>query len=59
VGIEVKAGATLDTRDVAGLKALAEEVGQKWIRGVVLYTGPDVIPFASNLHGVPVQALWR
>lgn len=59
MGIEVKAGATLDTRDVAGLKALEEEVGQKWIRGVVLYTSSDVIPFASNLHGVPLHALWQ
>jgi uncharacterized protein len=59
VGLEVKVGATLDRKDVAGLSALAEEVGKKWIRGLVLYTGRDVIPFASNLHGVPVQALWR
>ena len=59
VGLEVKAGATLNTKDVAGLGAMAEEVGKKWIRGIVLYTGLDVIPFARNLHGVPLQALWQ
>jgi len=24
----------------------------------VLYTGTEVIPFAANLHGLPVSRLW-
>ena len=59
VGIEVKAAATLNANDTAGLRALAAEVGRKWIRGIVLHTGLEVIPFANNLHGVPLQALWQ
>jgi uncharacterized protein len=59
VGLEVKAAATLKANDTAGLRALAAEVGKKWIRGIVLYTGLEVIPFANNLHGVPLQALWQ
>jgi predicted AAA+ superfamily ATPase len=59
VGLEVKAAATLNANDTAGLHALAKEVGKKWVRGIVLYTGLDVIPFGSNLHGVPLQALWQ
>jgi hypothetical protein len=59
VGLEVKAAATLKANDTAGLRALATEVGKKWIRGIVLYTGLEVIPFASNLHGVPLPALWQ
>jgi uncharacterized protein len=59
VGLEVKAAATLNPNDTAGLRALAAEVGKKWIRGIVLYTGLEVIPFASNLHGVPLPALWQ
>jgi uncharacterized protein len=58
VGIEIKAAATLAGHDVAGLRALAEAVGKKWVRGVVLYTGANVIPFAKDLHGVPMQTLW-
>jgi hypothetical protein len=54
----VKAAATLNPNDTAGLRALAAEVGKKWICGIVLYTGL-VIPFANNLHGVPLQALWQ
>jgi len=57
-GIEVKAGATLAGHDMRGLQALADAVGKKWVRGVVLYVGTEVIPFAANQHGVPVNRLW-
>jgi predicted AAA+ superfamily ATPase len=58
VGIEVKASATLHGGDLRGLQALAKAAGKRWIRGVVLYAGADVIPFAANLHGVPVSHIW-
>src|SRR5208283_3754589 len=58
VGLEVKATATLGRGDVRGLKALAEAVGKRWLRGVVLYTGTEVIPFGSHLHGLPLPLLW-
>ncbi len=58
VGVEVKASATLGGSDVRGLQALAAAVGKRWIRGVVLYTGTEVIPFAGNLHGLPLSLLW-
>lgn len=57
-GIEVKASATLSSHDVRGLQALAITAEKKWLRGVVLYTGTEVIPFAANLHGIPVSHLW-
>ena len=58
VGIEVKAGATLGGSDVRGLQTMANAAGQRWVRGVVLYTGSEVIPFAANLHGLPISHLW-
>src|SRR5579872_533544 len=58
VGVEIKASATLGGNDIRGLEALAKTVGKRWIRGVVLYTGTDVIPFAENLHGLPLPLLW-
>jgi predicted AAA+ superfamily ATPase len=58
VGVEVKASATLSGADVRGLHAMANAVGKRWIRGVVLYTGTEVIPFAENLHGLPLPLLW-
>ena len=58
VGIEVKASATLSGNDVRGLHALADVAGKNWVRGIVLYTGTEVIPFAANLHGIPLSHLW-
>jgi hypothetical protein len=57
-GVEVKAAATLNGNDVRGLQALASAAGKHWVRGVVLYTGNEVIPFSSNLHGLPISWLW-
>jgi hypothetical protein len=37
---------------------MASSVGKRWLRGVVLYTGTEVIPFAANLHAVPISRLW-
>jgi len=57
-GIEIKAAATLSSSDVRGLQALANTAGKNWLRGVVLYAGSEVVPFASNIHGVPMSRLW-
>lgn len=57
VGIEIKTGATLGGSDVKGLQAMASAAGTRWVRGVVLYTGTEVIPFAANLHGLPMSQL--
>jgi predicted AAA+ superfamily ATPase len=57
-GVEVKAAATLSGNDVRGLQALASTADKKWVRGIVLYTGSEVIPFANNIHGVPINHLW-
>ncbi len=58
VGVEAKAAATLSGNDMRGLQALAATVGKNCVRGVVLYTGTEVIPFSTNLHGVPMGRHW-
>lgn len=58
VGIEVKSSATVTASDFKGLRALAEAVGSRFRRGIVLYSGSQVIPFGENLHVVPLSALW-
>jgi predicted AAA+ superfamily ATPase len=58
VGIEVKASAKLQKEDLRGLQVLADAARKRWVRGVVLYTGTEVIPFANNLHGIPISGLW-
>ena len=58
VGIEVKAGATLGSNDLKGMKALAEIAGKRFHRGILLYTGQDTIPFGSHIHALPISRLW-
>jgi len=59
VGIEVKAGATVRTADLAGLRNLARQVGDRFVAGYVLYTGQQTLPFGDRLRAVPLDALWR
>jgi uncharacterized protein len=58
VGVEVKSAASVDVRDLAGLRALAEAARDRFVRGIVLYTGDRVIPLGDRLHAVPFPALW-
>lgn len=58
VGIEIKHADTVGASDFTGLKELRDKLGDRFIRGVVLYTGQQVIPFGDKLFAVPVSALW-
>ena len=58
VGIEVKTAASARSGDFKGLRLLSQELGDRFLRGVVLYTGQEIIPFAKNLHAIPINALW-
>jgi predicted AAA+ superfamily ATPase len=58
VGLEIKASASVGSSDFRGLRALAEIAGAHFRRGVLLYLGKTVVPFAKNLTAVPVNQLW-
>lgn len=58
VGIEIKTSASVHDRDFRGLRALAQAAGQKFRRGILLYTGRDAVPFGTALQAVPISALW-
>ena len=45
-------------RDFSGLKVLRDQLGEKFIRGVLrANTGKDIVPFGENLHALPVRYL--
>jgi predicted AAA+ superfamily ATPase len=58
-GIEVKASATVTAGDFKGLKLLASAAQDRFVRGIVLYTGATTVPFGRNLTALPVSALWN
>jgi predicted AAA+ superfamily ATPase len=59
VAIEVKAGATVRTEDLAGLRHIAQRSGTRFVAGYVLYTGQQTLPFGDRLRAVPIDALWH
>jgi hypothetical protein len=36
-----------------------EELKDRFLRGVVLYTGEQAVSFASDMHAIPVSMLWH
>ena len=58
VGIEVKASASVNTRDFAGLRRLSEACGDRFVLGLVLHDHEHVVPFGERLFAVPISALW-
>ena len=60
IGIEVKASASVTARDFKGLAVLAELAGQQFERGILFYTGQEVLPFRYHdmvFHALPLGLL--
>lgn len=57
-GMEVKASATVASGDFSGLRTLAEAYPERFVRGIVLYDGEEVVPFGDRLAAVPISCLW-
>jgi uncharacterized protein len=58
LGIEVKAAATVVSKDFNGLKKLASVAGKKFTLGVVLYDGEHVVQFGDRMFAAPIATLW-
>jgi predicted AAA+ superfamily ATPase len=58
VAVEVKLSSTVNGSTFTSLNMFAESVGKRFVRGIVLHGGNRVIPFASNMHAMPLHALW-
>ena len=58
-GVEIKAAATVNPTDFRGLHKLEKAVGDRFVRGVVLYDGEASVPFGNRFHAVPISRLWE
>lgn len=58
VGVEVRAG-QVSSGDFKGLKAMAEALGERFVRGVVLNLGGETVPFGKGMFALPLNALWQ
>jgi len=59
IGIEVKAGAAPTAReDAKHLRWLREELGERFLAGVVLHTGPHSYELDERIIAAPIATLW-
>jgi predicted AAA+ superfamily ATPase len=56
--VEIKSAASVTAKDFIPMRQLAQDVGDRFVRGVVLYVGKQTVPFADNLTALPVSAIW-
>lgn len=55
---EVKASAAVTATDAKHLVWLRDEIGKKFVRGVVLHTGPDIFELSDRILAIPICAIW-
>lgn len=58
VGVEVKASATVNQKDLKGLKKLASLAGDRFKMGLLLYDGTETMPLGENIWAAPLSSLW-
>jgi predicted AAA+ superfamily ATPase len=58
VGIEIKAAAAPGADAAKHLRWLREELGDRFVRGVVLHTGPRLYEIDADIVAAPISTLW-
>ncbi len=59
VGLEVKAAAAVDSADARHLIWLRDALGERFLAGAVLHTGPDVYLLDGRIVAAPIATLWN
>lgn len=58
VGIEFKAAAAVHSDDARHLAWLRDELGQAFVAGVVLHSGPGLYELGDRIYAVPLCCIW-
>jgi len=58
VGFEIKASATARPQDARHLDWLRDQLGDRFVAGVVFHTGPHVFPLGERITALPVSTIW-
>lgn len=58
IALEIKAKAAPDGADARHLAWLRDRMGDEFIRGAVLHTGPGSYKIDDRIWAVPISALW-
>jgi predicted AAA+ superfamily ATPase len=58
IGIEVKADSTATADDARHLAWLREEIGERFVAGVVLHTGARIYEVGERIVAAPIASIW-
>ena len=58
VGVEVKSAASVQAKDLRGLRRLASVAKAQFKLGIVLYDGTETMPLGNGLWAAPLATLW-
>lgn len=59
IGIEVKSASTISHADFSGLKHLENQLGERFLTGIVLNTAQESHRYSNKLFSMPISALWE
>jgi predicted AAA+ superfamily ATPase len=55
--VEVKLSAGISSHDIKGLASLRDALGDRFVRGVVMYAGQEVAPMGDRVFAAPIGML--
>jgi uncharacterized protein len=58
VAFEVKACASVNARDARHLAWMRDELGDRFVAGVVFHTGPHAFTLGERITALPISAIW-
>jgi predicted AAA+ superfamily ATPase len=59
IGIEVKLDGTIKEKDIANMIAFKEITGNRFVKGIIIYTGSELVQAGRNIWAVPVNYLYE
>ncbi len=57
--VEVKASGTAPAAAPRAMRALRDQLGDRFVGGVVLHTGPETVELDHDIVAAPISALWE
>jgi uncharacterized protein len=58
LGFEVKASSSVTSADARHLAWMRDELGDRFVGGVVFHTGPHVFALGDRITALPISAIW-
>lgn len=59
IGLEVKSSRSFSAKHFTGLARLRDQLGDRFVAGIVLNTGSAGYRYSDRLYGAPIAALWE